>query len=196
MKVAILGQGWLATEVLHALGRIPALSIVAASPEKTDDRFMLALKHTGVPVIPNLKHLPHCDLMVAAHCHRYIGAGALLKARHGILAYHPSLLPRHRGRNAIHWTLAMRDPIAGGSVYLMDDGVDTGDIVCQDWCHVLPNDTPQTLWRRSLGPMGVRLLTQAVTWLVRDGTLHTMRQDERCATWEPALAREPLKNTI
>ena len=78
----------------------------------------------------------------------------------------------------------------------MGDGVDTGDTVCQDWCHVLPDDTPQSLWRRSLGPMGVLLLTQAVKWLARDGILHTMRQDERCATWEPALAREPLKNMV
>ena len=81
----------------------------------------------------------------------------------------------------------------------MGDGVDTGDTVCQDWCHVLPDDPPphtqiKSLWRRSLGPMGERLLTQAVKCLARDGALHTIRQDERCASWEPALARDPLKN--
>ena len=195
MRVAIIGRGWLAAEVLASLDGIETVEVVAASPENENDRFSLALKGMSIPVIPDLKYLPHCDLMVAAHCHRYIGAGVQLKARLGVLAYHPSLLPRHRGRDAVHWTLAMRDPIAGGTVYLMDDGVDTGDIVCQDWCHVLPEDTPQTLWRRSLGPMGVRLLTQAVTCLVRDGKLPTIRQDERCATWEPALGRERLKNT-
>lgn len=71
----------------------------------------------------------------------------------------------------------------------------TSEIVCQDWCHLLPDDTPHTLWWRSLAPMGVPLITQGVSCLVRDGTLPTIRQDERCATWEPVLARERLNNT-
>lgn len=194
MNVVIVGQGWLATEVLLRIREVKNVVVVAASPEQCEDRFSQTLKGTSIPIIPDLKSLPHCDLIIAAHCHRYIGAGVQLKAFYGVLAYHPSLLPRHRGRDAIHWTLAFRDPIAGGTVYLMDDGVDTGDVVCQDWCHVLPDDTPQTLWRRSLGPMGVTLLIQAVEHLVLDGKLPLKRQDERCATWEPSLARDRLKN--
>lgn len=48
----------------------------------------------------------------------------------------------------------MRNPIAGGAVYWMDDGADTGNIAAQDWCHVFPTDDARTLWRRDLAPDG------------------------------------------
>jgi hypothetical protein len=60
------------------------------------------------------------------------------------------------GLDAINWTRAMGDPITGGTAYWMDDGTDTGPIEVQDWCFIRPDDTPQSLWKRDLGPMGVR----------------------------------------
>lgn len=84
-------------------------------------------------------------------------------------------------------------PIAGGTVYWMDDGADTGPIEEQEWCHVLPVETVSELWRRSLAPMGVRLLTKTVTRLVAGEHPQVMPQDERAATWEPAFTTRKLK---
>ncbi|MCA1944969.1 MAG: methionyl-tRNA formyltransferase [Desulfovibrio sp.] len=193
MNVVIIGQGWLAAETLQAVAALAGVTVAAVSPEHSGDRFEEAATGLGVPVEPALDRLPACEVMLAAHCHRFVPAAVRAKAWHGVLAYHPSLLPRHRGRDAIHWTLAMRDPIAGGTVYQMDDGADTGPLVAQAWCHVLPGDTPQSLWRRALAPMGVRLLTKAVQDLARHGTLPLEAQDERAATWEPSLRRVALR---
>ena len=110
----------------------------------------------------------------------------------GGLAYHPSLLPRHRGRDAVRWTIAMREPIAGGSVYWMDEGADTGPIEAQGWCHVLPGEDAAALWRRELAPMGVRLLVQAVSRLAGGKKPLAVPQDERVATGEPAFTRQRL----
>lgn len=192
MNVVIIGQSWLAAETLKAVQAVPGVTVIAASPEK-EDRFQQTAQTLGVPVTRTLQDLPPCDLILAAHCHRYVGREIREKARHGVLAYHPSLLPRHRGRDAIHWTLAMNDPIAGGTAYLMDDGADTGPIVTQDWCHVAPNDTPQTLWQRALAPMGVTLLTEAAKSLAKNGHLTARKQPSEYATWEPSLKRPPLK---
>ncbi len=161
-------------------------------PDK-QDRFALLAMELGIPVIDDLKSMPECDVALAAHCHRYIPQGLLSRPHNGVLAYHPSLLPRHRGRDAVHWTIAMKDPIAGGTVYRMDEGADTGDIVLQDWCHVLPGDTPQSLWRRELGPMGVRLLIESVKKLKNKGCLHAEKQANGPMTWEPSLTRPKLK---
>ena len=108
------------------------------------------------------------------------------KARLGALGYHPSLLPRHRGRDAIRWALHMGDVVTGGTVYWLDDGADTGPIAAQDWCWVEPGDTPESLWRRVLGPMGLRLFDQVLAAL-DTGAVPSASQDTRMATWEPSF---------
>jgi methionyl-tRNA formyltransferase len=125
------------------------------------------------------------DLILCAHAHVFVTASARQKARLGALGYHPSLLPRHRGRDAIVWTLHMGDLVAGGSAYWLDDGADTGDIAAQDWCWVKPCDTPDGLWRRELGPIGLRLLGDVLKRLDA-GEVPRRPQDEAVATWEPA----------
>ena len=54
----------------------------------------------------------------------------------------------------------MREPVTGGTLYRMDDGADTGGILLQDWRHIRPDDTAQSLWQRELAPMGLRLFRQ------------------------------------
>lgn len=190
MRIVIMGQSWLATETLKQLvarGHTP----IAAMPDKRD-RFESLANSLKIPIVNNLEDMPKCDVALAMHCHRYIPEHLLTRPLNGILAYHPSLLPRHRGRDAVHWTIAMKDPIAGGTVYLMDQGVDTGKIVSQDWCHVSPGDTPKSLWRRELGPMGVSLICSAIEKLNKNKALSLTKQPQNVATWEPALTGQKL----
>lgn len=191
MRVIILGQKWLAAEALKALattGRPP----VGVCPDVPGDRLEVAARGLGVPVL-GPDELPECDLFLAAHCHRYIPSGTRALARHGVLAYHPSLLPRHRGRDSIAWTIAFGDPVTGGTTYWMDDGADTGPIEEQRWCHVAGGDTPASLWRRSLGPMGVEMLLDGVRRLEAGVAPRRLPQPEEYATWEPSLSRAPLR---
>ena len=129
---------------------------------------------------------PHADLLVSAHSHQYILARVCKQLTHGAIGYHPSLLPLHRGRDAVKWTIRDRDRIAGGSVYWMNDVADGGPIAAQDWCFVHPEDTAQTLWRNKLMPMGLRLIDQVIS-AVLSGREQRIPQDESLATWEPAL---------
>lgn len=131
------------------------------------------------------------DLIVAAHSHAFIGRKTLASTRLGAIGYHPSLLPRHRGRDAVKWTIKLRDPIAGGSVYWLTDGVDQGPIAAQSWCHVDPAWDASDLWRERLFPTGVELLARVLGDLDA-GILVSETQDERFATWEPSWERAPL----
>lgn len=137
------------------------------------------------------------DLIVAAHSHDFISRKALQATRLGGIGYHPSLLPRHRGRDAVRWTVHMGDPIAGGSVYWLTDNVDGGPIAAQDWCFspvVGPHEADEavsTLWARSLFPMGVRLLSKVLADL-DSGVMVEVPQEEWAATWEPSWERPPL----
>lgn len=134
---------------------------------------------------------PDVDLIVAAHSHDFIGRKTRMAARLGGIGYHPSLLPRHRGRDAVRWTIHMKDAVAGGSVYWLSERVDGGDIAAQDFVFVDPDDTPETLWRRKLFPMGVRLFSAVLADLGR-GVVRRQKQEEVYATWEPSWERAPL----
>jgi len=197
MRLMLVGQKWLGAEVLaHLRGAGHEVAAVAA-PE--GDRLHIAAVAAGIPAGDPGRVLPAAwvpegvDLIVAAHAHCFVARRARDRARHGAIGYHPSLLPRHRGRDAVRWTIHMREPLAGGSVYWMTDRADAGPIAAQDWCHVRPDDDAATLWRRDLGPMGVRLLAQVVSD-VAAGRLVRVPQDDALATWEPAFDRPSLRS--
>lgn len=128
------------------------------------------------------------EMMVCAHNTRLISADLRAAVGGPSVSYHPSLLPRHRGIDSVRWTIEMGDPIAGGTVYALDDGWDTGPIVLQDWCHVAPGWSASDLWREQLFSIGVRLIGTVVDDYQRTGELVSREQDERFATFEESFA--------
>lgn len=131
------------------------------------------------------------DVILAAHSHVFLGPKTRARARLGCLGYHPSLLPLHRGRDAIRWAVHMRERITGGTVYWYTDHVDAGPIAAQDWCFVRPEWTASDLWQQELFPMGVRLFDRALGD-IEAGRIVREEQDETLATWEPSWERAPL----
>lgn len=202
MTVYLCGQRWLGAEVFKALRRNIDVAVVGVSSPRgtaeSPDRLMRQAQLYGVPWLEagklNADTLPEgVDLIVCAHSHDFVGERTRLRARYGGIGYHPSLLPLHRGRDAVKWTVKMGDRVTGGSVYRLSNRVDGGDIVLQDWCFVRPGDTADELWRRDLGPMGVRLLAQAVDRFAELGhNTPSSPQDDELATWEPGMSAPPL----
>ena len=67
-----------------------------------------------------------------------------------ILNVHPALLPAFPGTHAQRQALKAGVKIAGCTVHLVDEGVDTGPILMQAAVPVLPDDTEETLSARIL----------------------------------------------
>ena len=65
-----------------------------------------------------------------------------------ILNVHPSLLPKFPGTHAHDAVLAAKERESGMTVHYVDEGLDTGDIIEQKKCSVLPDDTVETLRAR------------------------------------------------
>jgi methionyl-tRNA formyltransferase len=191
MRIMLVGQKWLGAQALGSL-RKAGHEILGAAAPSPDDRLWSGAAQAGIPTVEvgrrlDAEHVPAgTDLIVCAHAHCFISAGARQAARLGAIGYHPSLLPLHRGRDAVEWAIRMRDRVTGGTVYWMDDRADGGPVVCQDLCFIRATDTAEDLWRRDLGPMGVRLLERAVN-LIDQGLGAGTPQDESFATWEPAI---------
>jgi methionyl-tRNA formyltransferase len=194
MRVYLIGQKWLGAEVLELVRRRGHDVVGACAPEG-DRLFKAAGDRAVAPTRLTPEMLPDgLDLIVCAHAHIFVKAELRERARLGAIGYHPSLLPRHRGRDAVVWTIKMADAIAGGSIYWLDDGADTGPIAAQEHCFVHPGETADELWRRALGPLGLSLFDRVLGDLER-GVVIREAQDERAATWEPSY-RAPAFKTI
>ncbi len=191
MKIMLVGQKWLGAQVLASL-RKSAHDVLAVAAPSAEDRLWATALQGAIPAVAvgkrlEAEHVPAgTDLIVCAHAHCFISDAARQAARLGAIGYHPSLLPLHRGRDAIEWAIRFRERVTGGSVYWMDDRADGGPVICQDWCFIRPEDTAEDLWRRDLGPMGVALIDRAVA-LIAQGSGKGVPQDESLHTWEPSL---------
>lgn len=195
MRLLIVGQKWLASEVLRQAIEDGFTVTAVAAP--AGDRTADAGSAAGIPTFDPGARIEAAsvpggtDLIVCAHAHAFVTAAARERAMFGAIGYHPSLLPLHRGRDSIRWALHMRERITGGTVYRMTDRADAGPVLAQDWCFIHPSDDPAVLWRRVLAPMGARLLRSVLADL-RSGQAVDAHQDETLATWEPAFERPSL----
>ena len=196
LKVFISGQKYFGQEVLSLCMRMENIEVVGVcSP--IGDKYLtkLAALHE-IPIIPagTLKHdvFPGgVDLGITAHSFDYIGKLTRYRPRLGWIGYHPSLLPRHRGRASIEWAVRMKDPITGGTVFWLDAGIDRGPIAYQDFIFIdpklysmNPRQAAKKLWEDHLQSMGLILLERALID-ISCGVIRKKPQDARFSTFEP-----------
>jgi phosphoribosylglycinamide formyltransferase-1 len=65
-----------------------------------------------------------------------------------LINIHPSLLPKYPGAHAHRDALADGAKITGCTVHLVDEGVDTGEIIAQEEVEILDGDTIEKLQQR------------------------------------------------
>jgi methionyl-tRNA formyltransferase len=195
MRVIVAGQKWFGCETLKLCARLGCHVVQVAAPE--GDRLHRLAEELNLPWVAAGEFTERTmrtdsEVIVCAHHHGFITPEMRARTTYGALGYHPSLLPRHRGRDAVEWAVRFGDPITGGTVYWMDDRADGGPIAAQQAVHILRGITAAELWRTSLAPLGLKLFEQVLRDL-HDGQVVAVPQDEAAATWEPALTRRTLK---
>ena len=109
--------------------------------------------------------------------------------RLGCINVHASLLPRWRGAAPIQHTLLAGESETGITLMQMDAGLDTGPVLAQARCPVLPEDTAGTLHDR-LARLGAETLLTALPKLA-DGTHTAIPQDRERATYAPKIDQIP-----
>lgn len=110
-------------------------------------------------------------LIVLAGFLSILPAAVIAKFPQKIINLHPSLLPKFGGAGMygmhVHRAvIAAGETESGCSVHYVDGGIDTGEIIAQSRCPVLPDDSPETLQAR-IAPLEHALLVGTIAELLR-----------------------------
>ena len=203
MRIAIFGQAAFGVDAFNAL-REAGEQIVGVSTPRTPeggraDPLRAAAEEAGLPWLETraLRRAEafeaylawEAELIVFAFVTDIVRANVLDSAAHGAIQYHPSLLPKYRGRSAMNWPVVNGDTETGLTIFWVDEGIDTGPVLLQRTVEIRPDDTMGSLYFERLYPQGIEALVEA-TALVREGRAPRIEQDHSQATYEPPFEDE------
>jgi len=120
------------------------------------------------------------DLFVVFAYGKILPQALLTLPGFGCVNFHPSLLPCYRGASPIQNALLNGETETGVTLILMDQGMDTGDVLAQIKMAIALDDTTETLSRKLL-EVGIPLLLDTLPALVLR-TLEPKKQDGSLAT--------------
>jgi len=101
------------------------------------------------------------DLIVVSGWYHIIKKEILEIPPKGVIGLHSSLLPRYRGGAPLVWQLINGETKAGITLFYMDVGTDTGDIIGQKEVLIEENDDIGTLYKK-VGEKGIILLREYI----------------------------------
>ena len=203
MRIAIVGQQKFGKAVLDAfLERGDTVAGVFCAPEKpgsAPDPLRVGAEERGIALfqLPSLKTGEACealsrlevDLGVMAYVLQFAPQDFCAVPKHGMIQYHPSLLPKYRGPSSINWPIIHGDTRTGLTIFRPSDGLDEGPVILQKETPIGPDDTLGSVYFDRLFPMGIEALKEAAD-LAASGRARETVQDESQASYE-GWCRDP-----
>lgn len=201
MRVLVIGQAPFGRDCLQALAAqgenlVGAITVPDVPGAKKPNPFKELALELGLPLLqPRRLREPGVyewvkelapDLLVLVFVTDFVPREIIDLAPLGGINFHPSLLPKYRGGNAMAWAIICGEKETGVTFHYIDEGVDTGDIILQESAPIEDSDTTISLYFNKLYPIGVRLAAEAVR-LIREGRAPRIPQDSRLASYQPVL---------
>jgi methionyl-tRNA formyltransferase len=128
------------------------------------------------------------DAIIVVGYGRIIPPWMLQLPRYGNINVHASLLPKYRGAAPVQWAIAQGETVSGVTTMLLNEGLDTGDILLQKELPIRPADTAITYAPR-LAELGADLIVETLRGL-EDRAIAPVPQDHAKATLAPILKKE------
>jgi methionyl-tRNA formyltransferase len=197
MRVVIVGQQAFGKAVMEKfLERGDEIAGVFAAPEKPGarpDPLVTAAEERKLKVFRFAKYSEpeaqdalkalDADLGVMAYVLLFAPPAFCAIPKRGMIQFHPSLLPLHRGPASIPWAIIRGRSETGLSIFRPTPGLDEGPVILQKRVPIGPDDTAGSLYFDKIFPLGVDALLQAAD-LVGAGRATEWTQDEGQATYE------------
>ena len=207
MRIVFMGTPQFAVPALEALIALDGAEVVGVftQPDRPKGRgnklAMSPVKETavkaGIPVfqperirktgVDDLRNLQP-DLCVTAAFGQILSQEILDVPSLGNINVHASLLPKHRGSAPIAHAIMAGDKTAGVTTMMMDEGIDTGDMLLSESTEIDRQETCGELTER-LSRIGAELLVRTIE-AMRAGTLKRIPQNEAEMTYDQMLTKE------
>ena len=130
--------------------------------------------------VEDLKDLG-ADVFVVAAFGQLLSKEVLGIPRYGCINVHASLLPKYRGASPIQWAVINGDKVSGVTTMLMNEGLDTGDMIMKKEVVRAPDETGGSLFER-LAKEGAVLAGKTLSALEKGEALFE-KQDDALASY-------------
>ncbi len=104
---------------------------------------------------------------------------------------HASILPKYRGAAPINWSIVRGETETGVTTMLMDEGMDTGDILLIEKVKIAADQNSNELANK-LSEVGPELLLKTID-LVEKDEITPIKQNDEEATYAPLMRKEDGK---
>ena len=208
LKLAFAGTPEIARTVLEALIQdgTHSVELILTQPDRPAGRGkknkpsevkLCALEH-GIKIIqpesanellPNC--LNNCDLMLVVAYGLLIKPDVLATPKYGCINIHTSLLPRWRGAAPIQRAIEAGDKETGITFMQMDSGLDTGPMLKQIHCPILPDDNAGELHDR-LADLSAKHINDLLVSIARS-EMHGIVQDDSKATYAKKISKQEAR---
>lgn len=140
----------------------------------------------NIEVIEHIKSLQPDVIAVVAYG-KILPKEILEIPKYGCINVHSSLLPKYRGSAPMQWAIINGEEKTGVTTMLMDEGMDTGDILLKEEIDILDTDNLETI-HDTLMNIGADLLVKTIDKLVVGNITKEKQGDNFC--YAPMISRE------
>lgn len=206
MNVVFIGTGAFACPALEALAAAHDVSLVVTQPDRPAGRGR-RLRQPPVKELARRLDLPILqperinrqaavhemerlkpDVAVVASYGQILRADVFDVPDLGTVNIHASLLPAYRGAAPVQWAVIRGETRTGVTTFLIDAGMDTGDVLVRREVAIRSDETAGELEGRLAG-LGAEAILETLDGL-RTGTLKAVPQPEEGVSLAPLLTRD------
>lgn len=170
-RAAVLGKGGLAASACETVAALPDTVLDTVIPNAPEPEWDIRLSDFVERHWPQTRILcsgdwrdlepGRCDLVVSVLYDKIIGNSLIDSTRH-IINCHPGRLPAYRGVRPVNWALHNGDELAGVTIHVIDEGIDSGPILAEALFTIWPDiDEVADVWARAMDH-GRRLLADTL----------------------------------
>jgi methionyl-tRNA formyltransferase len=128
------------------------------------------------------------DLLVVAAYGMLLPRSILKVPKCGCINVHGSLLPKYRGAAPIQWAIINGEKETGITIMSMEEGLDCGDIICQEKIQIKESDTAVSLYL-TLADVGKNALLRGID-LISSPEFVPQKQNDAEASFAAKLTKE------
>ena len=206
MKIIFMGTPDFAAASLEALiDSRHEIQAVVTQPDKPKGRkgeltpspVKVIAKREGIKVYQPLKvrdeefvdtlRAYNPDVMVVVAFGQIIPLSILKMPKYGCVNIHGSLLPKYRGAAPIQWAVLDGEKETGITTILMDEGIDTGDILLKKTIKIDADETSGSLFDKLMA-LGAKTILETLDELEK-GSLTPTKQGESPTAYAKMLTK-------